>query len=391
MTCGGSRSEWDDDIVTEEERVLGVGMAALLECDEELVLREFHPSGHAGFRLHVRVEEGLVRSADPEVGFMHRGSEKLFESRDYRQLMMLANRHDWLSAFSSELVIALTLEAAAGIVPPQRATWTRMLLAEANRVMATLSFLAAVVEPADSRPAVWGARERLVRAQEVVTGSRVHPMFTRIGGVAAPISDEALTEYDDVIRELTTLTPRIVDAVRVYSAPLAGVATLSRDEAIGFGVSGAVARASGLDLDLRRDDPYLAYRELSDLLAVPGAVDGDVPARYEVLAQQVPVSLALMAACIDRLRSLGPGAHDVVLPRTVRAPEGVTYGWIEGPLGITGCLLASMGDAMPWRLKIRSASFAHAQCMTTALVGTPYAELADAVMSFFLVVGDIDR
>ena len=369
MTCGGSRSEWDEDIVTEEERVLGVGMAALLECDEELVLREFHPSGHAGFRLHVRVEEGLVRSADPEVGFMHRGSEKLFESRDYRQLMMLANR----------------------IVPPQRATWTRMLLAEANRVMAPLSFLAAVVEPADSRPAVWGARERLVRAQEVVTGSRVHPMFTRIGGVAAPISDEALTEYDDVIRELTTLTPRIVDAVRVYSAPLAGVATLSRDEAIGFGVSGAVARASGLDLDLRRDDPYLAYRELSDLLAVPGAVDGDVPARYEVLAQQVPVSLALMAACIDRLRSLGPGAHDVVLPRTVRAPEGVTYGWIEGPLGITGCLLASMGNAMPWRLKIRSASFAHAQCMTTALVGTPYADLADAVMSFFLVVGDIDR
>ena len=366
-------------------------MAALLECDEELVLREFHPSGHAGFRLHVGVDDGIVRSADPEVGFMHRGSEKLFESRDYRQLMMLANRHDWLSAFSSELVIALTLEAATGIVPPERATWTRMLLAEANRVMATLSFIAAVVEPSDSRPALWRARERLTRAQEIVTGSRVHPMFTRIGGVAAPISEEALTEYEDVIRELTSLTALIAEAVHAYAAPLAGVAVLGRDEAIGFGVSGAVARASGLDLDLRRDDPYLAYAELGELLVVPTALAGDVPARYEVLAAQVPVSLALMTACTDRLRSLGSGPHDVVLPRTVRAPEGVTYGWIEGPLGITGCLLASVGEAMPWRLKIRSAAFAHAQCLTRALVGTPYPSLADAVMSFFLVVGDIDR
>jgi NADH-quinone oxidoreductase subunit D len=384
---------WDDDRVTSgaDDLVLGVGTAAWLDVDDELVLREFHPTGHAGFKLHVGVRDGVVTRAEAEVGFMHRGSEKLFESRDYRQLMMLANRHDWLSAFSSELVIALVLEEATGITPPERATWTRTLLAEANRVMATLAFLGAVAVRAEDRQAIFEARERLVHAQEVVTGGRVHPMFTRIGGVAAPITGEALEEYEGTIAELDALGSLIGDAVLSYADGLSGVSVLSPTDAIGFGASGAVARASGLDLDLRRDDPYLAYAELSDLLHVPTRDGGDARDRYAVLIEQVPVSVALMSACIERLRSLGPGLHDVPLPKTVRAPEGVTYGWIEGPLGITGCLLASVGDKLPWRMKIRSASFAHAQALQTALVGTPYDQLADAVMSFFFLVGDIDR
>ena len=151
------------------------------------------------------------------------------------------------------------------------------------------------------------------------------------------------------------------------------------------------ARPAGLDLDLRRDDPYLAYSDITDLLAVPSRTSGDARARYEVMVEQLPSGLAIMRASIDRLRDLGPGAIDVPLPKTVRAPEGTTYGWIEGPLGISGALLVSVGDSMPCRLKLRSASFANAQAMQVALVGTPYDRLADAVMSFFLSVGDIDR
>jgi NADH-quinone oxidoreductase subunit D len=374
-----------------DRTTLGIGAAAWLDVDEELTLREFHPTAHAGFRLHVSSRDGIIENADVEVGFMHRASEKLFESRDYRQLMMLANRHDWLSAFSSELVIALVLEEATGITPPERATWTRTLLAEANRVMASLAFLGAVAAQAEDRKAIFDARERLVHAQEVVTGGRVHPMFTRIGGIAAPLTTEALDHYDTIVAELSAASALIGDTVRGYAEGLGGVAVLARDEAIAFGASGAVGRASGLDMDLRRDDPYLAYGELRGLLTTPTRTGGDACARYDVLVSQLPESLALMSACVDRLRSLGAGAHDVLLPKTVRAPEGVTYGWIEGPLGITGCLLASMGDKLPWRLKIRSASFAHVQAMRTALVGTRYDQLADAVMSFFFVVGDIDR
>jgi NADH-quinone oxidoreductase subunit D len=305
--------------------------------------------------------------------------------------MMLANRHDWLSAFSSELGIALVLETATGIVPPERATWIRMLLAEANRVAAHLSFLASVIDDADQRQTAWDLREQLLHAQEVVTGGRVHPMFTRIGGVAGPISRDALAEYEAIVAGFPALQRPVEDAVLAHAQRLAGVAVLSYVDAVGYGTSGVVARASGVDLDLRRDEPYLAYDELADLVRVPVGTAGDVRTRYELLVGQLPISMAIMSACVDRLRTLGDGPVNVTLPKTVRAPEGTSYGWIEGPLGITGFLLASVGDSLPWRLKIRSASFANAQCMTTALAGTPIELLADAVESFFFVVGDIDR
>jgi NADH-quinone oxidoreductase subunit D len=374
-----------------EDIVLGVGMAADLGADRELVLREFHPTGHAGFQLGVTLDGGTITAADPRVGFMHRGSEKLFESRDYRQLMMLANRHDWLSAFSSELAIALVLETATGITPPERATWTRMLLAEANRVAATLSFVGAVLDDPDARQAAWAGRERLVTAQEVVTGGRVHPMYTRIGGVAGPIGEPGADAFASAIEGLKAAMPLVTEAVLDHAARLSGLAVLSRDDALGFGTSGPVARASGVDLDVRRDDPYLAYAEIADLLAVPVRTAGDAQARYHVLVEQLPVSAAVMTAAVERLNALGEGPVNVRLPKTVRAPEGLTYGWVEAPVGISGCLLASDGDAVPWRLKIRSASFANAQSLTSALVGVPIEQVGEAVMSFFLVVGDIDR
>jgi NADH-quinone oxidoreductase subunit D len=248
-----------------------------------------------------------------------------------------------------------------------------------------------VIEDDESQQVARSMRGMLVHIQEVVTGGRVHPMFTRVGGVASPISADALTDYEHLITDLTAELPRIEDAVLSYASHLGGLAVLTREQAIGYGTSGSVARASGVDLDLRRDDPYLAYEDVVDNLAVALRTTGDAQARYEVLVAQVPSSLAIMSACVDRLRSLGEGPIDVPLPKTVRAPEGETYRWIEGPLGITGCLLASVGDSLPWRMKIRSASFANAQCMVPALVGTPVEQLADAVMSFFFVVGDIDR
>jgi NADH-quinone oxidoreductase subunit D len=322
---------------------------------------------------------------------MHRGSEKLFEARDYRQIMMLANRHDWLSAFTSELAIALAIEAATGITPPERATWTRTLLAEANRAAVAFAFLGAVLPEAADRVRVLAARELLVDAQERATGGRVHPMFTRIGGIAAPLGTDVLAHYADVVAELRAAHPRTTAATLPHAEGLRGLARVSRDAAIGFGASGPVARASGLDLDLRRDDPYLAYGELSGLLTVPTREEGDAAARYEVLVEEVLVSLTLMDACIERLLELGAGPIDVRLPKTVRVPESLTHSWIEGPLGISGTLLASIGDKTPWRLKIRSASFNNVQAMSAALPGTRLDDLAEAVMSFFFVVGDVDR
>ena len=375
----------------DESLLLGVGVAAHLDGDGVLALADFHPSAVPGFQLQVRIVDGVVAAADPRVGLMHRGAEKLYEARDYRQIMMLANRHDWLSAFSSELAIALAVEAATGITPPERATWIRTLLAEANRVAVTLAFLGSVAPDAAVRAELHAARERIIDLQEAVTGGRVHPMFTRIGGVAAPLDEVRLAHCTDVVAGLAEVAALCTEAADALAGPLAGLAVVSRDDAQALGVSGPVARASGLDLDLRRDDPYAAYAELGPLLAIPTATAGDAAARYAVLAAQVPVSARLMAACIERLRELGPGPVDVLLPKVVRVPEGMTHSWMEGPLGVTGCLLASVGEKTPWRLKIRSASFNNMQALAPALVGTPVERIADAVMSFLLVMGDVDR
>ena len=375
----------------DDRLLLGVGVAAHLDHDRVLHLNEYHPSAQPGFQLSVRAVDGVIADADPLMGLMHRGSEKLFEARDYRQIMMLANRHDWLSAFSSELGIALAVEAATGITPPERATWIRTLLAEANRVSAALAFLGPVAHEPASRAYLLAAREQLTAFQERATGGRVHPMFTRIGGVAAPLGPDRLDDCADLVERLAPVAAQCVEVAESLAGPLSGLAVLAHATAVGMGASGPVARASGLDLDLRRDDPYAAYGELGDLLSVPVSGGGDAAARYEVLAAQVAVSLALMSACIERLRELGDGPVDVLLPKAVRVPEGVTHAWMEGPLGIGGYLLASTGERTPWRLKVRSASFNNVQAMAPALVGVPMDRLADAVMSFFLVIGDIDR
>ena len=209
---------------------------------------------------------------------MHRGSEKLFESRDYRQIMMLANRHDWLSAFSSELVIALVLEQATGITPPERATWARTLLAEANRVMATLAFLAAVVDRCRG-PSGHVRRARAAGARAGGRHRRTRPSrCSRASGAwprRSPSRPSTRTTTSFV--SCRQLRRRSSDAVLAYAEELAGIAVLGSEDALGFGASGAVARASGLDLDLRRDDPYLAYAELHDLLTVPVRTGGDAP------------------------------------------------------------------------------------------------------------------
>ena len=371
--------------------LVAVGVASHLDCDAVLGLREFHPSAQAGFQLHLQTRDGVIRRADPRMGLMHRSAEKLFEARDYRQIMMLANRHDWLSPFASELGVALAVEAATGITPPERATWIRTLLAEANRITAALAFLGAAAPAGASAEAIRRARERMVDTHERITGARVHPMFARIGGVAGPLTAAHLDDVEEVIGVIEALQPELADAVLSRTNTLTGVAPLTRAEAIGYGTSGVVARASGLDIDLRRDEPYAAYGRLQHLLTVPTRTDGDAAARYQVLVEQVPVSAALIAACVTELRELGDGPIDVPLPKVVRAPEGVSHAWLEGPLGISGYLLASVGEKTPWRLKIRSASFNNVQAMGHALTGTQTTRLADAVESYFFMVGDADR
>ena len=180
----------------------------------------------------------------------------------------------------------------------------------------------------------------------------------------------------------------------ILRARTRGVGVLDRATAAAFGVSGPVARASGLDLDLRRDEPYLAYGELFTADG-PGRVvtrsEGDCLARFEVLTEQVHVSLDLIEACVDRMRSLAQGPINVRLPKVLRVPEGQIYSWTENPLGLNGYYLVSRGDKVPWRLKLRSASFSNVQVLSRLLPGCLISDMVAVLGSTFFVVGDVDK
>lgn len=372
--------------------------------DLQLDLGEIHPSSHGGFRLQCSFagDPALITHATPIPGLLHRGTEKLLEVRDYRAGLMLANRHDWLSAITSEVTMALAAEALLGMQIPPRATWLRTLLCEMNRAMAALAHLMGAaalpghgVEPHEVPGAQ--AREAWQHALEQISGGRLHAMVTRIGGLA----NDAPTGWSDEVRRAIDITadelPRLMSTVTATIASVredvggsagAGFAVLTQQDALNYAVSGPVARASGLDIDLRRDDPLLAYAELSDELRVVTHQDGDAEARYRVLGDQLAADLHVIATCLDRLPH---GEIAVPLPKVVRAPEGTAYAWLETATGINGVFLVSTGDTTPWRVRLRTASYANVQSMSSALPGTPLGALPLAIGSFMFVVGDLDH
>ncbi len=382
------------------ELSVGVGAGGLATSDMVLNIGPQHPATHGVLRLLLTVDGERIVSADPIVGYMHRGAEKLFEVRDYRQIIVLANRHDWLSAFSNELGVVLGVERMLGMEVPERAVWARTLLAELNRVLNHLMFLGAYpLELGAITPIFYAFREReeLQAVMEEVSGGRMHYMFNRVGGLKEDLPAGWLTRAEQAVAAVRRRLPDIEALVvgnEIVSARTLGVGVLTRELAAAYGVSGPIARASGLDLDLRRDEPYLAYGTLF-APGGPGRVvtrtAGDALARLECLLEQVHVSLDLVEACIAQLRSLATGPINVRLPKVVRVPEGHIYTWTENPLGFNGYYLVSRGDKVPWRLKLRSASFGNVQVLGRLLPGALISDMVAILGSMFFVVGDIDK
>jgi NADH-quinone oxidoreductase subunit D len=365
-----------------------------------------HPSGHGMLRLRLTLAGDRITAAQPVIGYVHRGAEKLFEARDYRQIIVLANRHDWLGAFASELGVVLAAERLAGIEVPARAVWARTLLAELNRVLSHLAFLssyppeivadgpAGLAAGQQAAAAAAAARERMLAVMEEISGGRMHFMFNRAGGLKEELPDGWLGRVGAAVGATRAELPvigAVINGSDVFRSRTRGVGTLSRDQVLQYGVSGPAARASGVDFDLRRDEPYLAYRELAGLLRVVTRQEGDCLARFQCLLEQVAVSLDLADACASRLAALPPGPISARLPKVFRVPAGHTYAWTENPLGLNGYFLVSRGGKAPWRLKLRSASFSNVQVLSEVLPGHRVADLSAILGSLFFVVGDMDR
>jgi NADH-quinone oxidoreductase subunit D len=363
--------------------------------DLALRLGPHHPSSHGLIRLRVGLDGDRIASAEPLIGHVHRGAEKLFEARDYRQILGLANRHDWHGAFASEVGVALAVEQLIGMSVPERATWLRTTMYELNRMLSHLAFVIPVAYPdphlASASPATQ-ARDGIQAAMEQATGGRLHFMANQVGGLKADVDPAWATNVKQAIDLAGQALPHLQSVLFNRLGPqLTGLGVLSASTVADFGVSGVAAHAAGVDLDLRRSTPYLAYSELSSVLTPVLRSDGDAFARFECLFEHLTLSIALIDACLPRLGELNGAPVNVKLPKVLRAPEGSTYVSTEGPLGTSGYYLVSRGKAMPWRLKMRTASFNNTQALSQIIPGCKIDDLVPLLQSMVYVIGDIDK
>jgi NADH-quinone oxidoreductase subunit D len=376
-----------------------------------------HPSTHGVLRLVVDLYGEEVVGLAAVVGYLHTGFEKNMEQKSWWKAITYAPRIDYLAFQNNELVFVLAVEKLLDIEVPSRATWMRMLLAELNRIHSHLVWLGTAALELGAISMFWYCfreRDRILDLFELVAGFRMHTRYFQVGGLA----EDVPPGFWDECAKFVELMPKAIDEYEalvnrneIWLERTQGLGLLSADDAIALGQSGPVLRGSGVDWDLRRAEPYLAYDQVD--FQVPVYDEGDVYARYRVRMEEMRESVRIIDQAMRRMPG-GPWIADdrkVVLPpreelhtsmeslihhfkivtEGFRVPEGEVYVTVESPRGELGCYVVSDGGPKPWRVKFRAPSFvaleATATCMRNALV----ADMIAIVGSLDTVMGEVDR
>ena len=353
-------------------------------------LAHYSPVTHGYTEFALEVENGKVISAKPLLGSMHRGAEKLFESRDYRQILMLANRHEWLGSIAGELGVAQLVEDALVIEVPQAAQWLRTLLLEYTRVTSHLAFIAGFPWADESiSQAIRVNRELWISHNANYTGNRMHSMITRIGGLSHAPTSQWLEDVTKLCASTKNLISDLKPKISSELAQYVGVGVLTRQDAIEFAVSGPVARASGYQIDFRNQSRGLKYDELAKTDFEFSS--GDVSARLEILIAEVIQSISWLEELLPTCIANVDNPIDVLLPKVIRVPEGVYEHQLETPLGLASWLLVSHNDKMPHRLKLRPASLHTVLSLEKVLIGVDEHLVDVVIASMPFISGDVDR
>jgi NADH-quinone oxidoreductase subunit D len=361
---------------------------------EEMILNvgPQHPSTHGVFRLLATIDGEKLVDANPIVGYMHRGYEKLVEARDYRQITNLVSRMDWLSNIQNELPLALAVESLMEIEVPPRAQYMRVIMCEINRILNHLMFFASFgAELGAITPTFYAFREReeLQYAMETATGGRLHFGFFRPGGLKEDVPRGFLSMVLKGVRNVIDHIPdyeNLLIGNEIFKQRTVDVGVLPKDVAYSYGVTGPIARGSDISMDIRKDEPYLVYDQFD--FDVPVGTNGDCFDRFWVLLHEVVESARIIEQAIESLPA-GPVMGKV--PRVVQAPKGEVYVQTENSLGILGMHLVSDGDRKPYRLKIRTPSFSNVSALPYVLKDTYVSDMIAILGSFFFVLGDVDR
>lgn len=361
---------------------------------EEMILNigPQHPSTHGVLRIVLELDGEVITRAEPVIGYMHRGAEKLAEHRDARQVLVLMNRHDWISAFNNELGWVIAVERLAGIEVPERARWIRTMMAEWNRILNHLMFTGSYpLELGAMTPIFYAFRERemIQDLMEQATGARMHHSYARVGGLKDDLPRGFLKRSAEVLRHVRAKLRDFEDLImgnEIVHARTKGVGILPKEMALAYGCSGPVLQASGVPMDPRKDEPYEKYAEVE--FDVPVGRTGDCYDRLWVLVQRMWESCKIIEQCMEKLPA-GPYIAPK-LPKKLSL-EGEVYVRTENPLGLMGYYLVGDGKKTPYRLKMRTASFSNVSVLPAMLPGQLVPDLIAILGSIFFVVGDVDR
>jgi NADH-quinone oxidoreductase subunit D len=376
-----------------------------------------HPSTHGVLRLIVDLHGENVVGLEAVVGYLHTGFEKNMEQKTYWKGVTYAPRMDYLAFQANEYAYVAAVEKLLGIEVPAKATWMRTLLLELNRIHSHLIWLGTGALEIGAIGLLWycfNARDDVLDLFELVGGARMHTRYFQAGGLAEDIPRGFFTEcgrFCDEFPKTIDMYETLLTNQKIWLERTRGLGLLSADDAIALGQSGPVLRASGVDWDLRRDEPYLAYPELD--FGVPVYEHGDVYDRYRIRVDEMRESVKLIAQCLEGMPGGAWIADDrkVVLPplhelhtsmeslihhfklvtEGFRVPEGEVYVAVESPRGEFGCYLVSDGGPKPWRVKFRAPSFVALQATATCVSDSLVADMIAIVGSLDTVMGEVDR
>ncbi|MDI6776864.1 MAG: NADH dehydrogenase (quinone) subunit D [Syntrophales bacterium] len=376
-----------------------------------------HPATHGVLRLLLELDGEIIVKAVPHMGYLHRGVEKLSETMTYNQALTLTDRLDYTNGLSNNLSYCLAVEKLLGIEIPKRAQYLRVMFAEFQRIAAHLLWIATHALDIGAMTVFFYAfreRETILGILELATGARLTPSFIRIGGLAKDIPDtfvepagEFVADFPKRVDEYETL---LTDNI-IWKKRTRNIGHLSREDAVNYGVTGPVLRASGVYYDVRKAYPYSSYDEFD--FEIPLGENSDVYDRYLVRLKEMRQSNRIIKQVLDKLPEgpvranalsvVPPDKEDVqsdiaalirhfkIMAEGFKVPRGEVYSSIESPKGELGFYIVSDGTNKPFRMRIRPPSFINLGALSKIIEGQMIADVVAAIGSIDIVLGEIDR
>ena len=356
-----------------------------------------HPSTHGVLRFILRTDGEVIHLCRPDIGYLHRGLEKIAEQLPYAHFMPYTDRLDYLAAMNCNLGYAITVERAANIEVPPRAEYIRVLVAELNRIISHLISVGTfAMDIGAVTPFTHTIRERewVNDLFEELCGGRLTYNYIRFGGVALDLTDgflDRLKRFLDYFEPRLEQYNRFISKNKIFKERLVGVAVISPQQALDFALVGPNLRASGIDWDLRRDEPYSVYGDLEFDIPVGAAefgVLGDCYSRYWIRIWEMEQSVRILRQCIAKMPE---GPHWNRSKKKLKVEPGEIYVRTEAPRGELGFYLISQGGIRPHRLKIRTGSFSAMSIVEEVGSGLMVADLVALIASLDVVAPEVDR